>query len=96
MSAMGIEDPNKKKEADSGKAIVYTEYKMPAKQAKPASGSVPKSAQPDPTPAQTGSVSVAEAKRRKKLEKINKEFEKQLRARGLDPQTGAYVGKQKK
>ena len=41
-------------------------------------------------------LSVAEAKRRKKLEKINKEFEKQLRARGLDPQTGAYVGKQKK
>ena len=38
-----------------------------------------------------GPVSAAEAKRRKKVDKINKEFEKQLRARGIDPKTGGIM-----
>ena len=95
MEAMGIEDPNKKKKQTvSDKPVNFTEYKMPQKTAKKQMASVPSSAQS--APKQEGPVSVAEAKRRKKLDKINKEFEKQLRTRGLDPQTGAYVGKQKK
>ena len=96
MDAMGIENPKKNQPKPSDKPVNFTEYKMPQKTAKKQMASVPSSAVPSAQPKQEGPVSVAEAKRRKKLDKINKEFEKQLRARGLDPQTGAYVGKQKK
>ncbi len=89
MGAMGIEDPSKKKNAGSDKEVKYTEYKIPPKQKKTPAAAQPK-AEP---PKQEGPVSAAEAKRRKKMDKINKEFEKQLRARGVDPATGAFVGK---
>ena len=95
MASMGIEDPKKKKR-DEGKAINYTEYHIPEKKKKkPAAASVPASAMPDIT-APTGPVSAAEAKRRKKVDKINKEFEKQLRARGIDPKTGGIIMDNKK
>ena len=84
MSEMGIEDPSKKKQ-DTGAVVHFTEYKKPAPARK--KQSTPKSAQP------SGPVSAAEAKRRKKLEKINSQFERDLRARGIDPSTGAYIGK---
>ena len=38
-----------------------------------------------------GTYSAAEAKHRKKMERINSEFEKQLRARGIDPNTGGHL-----
>ena len=93
MSAMGIPDPKKQAESE-GKAVHYTEYQMPTKKKKkPAppkpTGTAGSSAAPD-TP-----VSAAEAKRRKKLDKINSDFEKQLRARGINPETGAYIGDKK-
>ena len=88
MARMGIEDPNKKK-VDEGKAINYTEYKIPDKKKKKKTPARPASAQMDEIPA--GPVSAAEAKRRKKVDKINKEFEKQLRARGIDPRTGGIM-----
>ncbi len=86
MASMGIEDPSKRKK-DEGKAINFTEYKIPPKKAKK---SAPKKAA-EPKPAETGPISAAEAKRRKKVDKINKEFEKQLRSRGIDPKTGGLI-----
>lgn len=87
MAQMGIEDPSKKK-VDEGKAINYTEYKIPDKKnKKPAAPKKPAAKQSEPT----GPVSAAEAKRRKKVDKINKEFEKQLRSRGIDPKTGGIM-----
>ena len=44
-----------------------------------------------PEPEATGPISAAEAKRRKRTEKINRDFEKQLRARGIDPKTGGML-----
>ncbi|MBR5361768.1 MAG: hypothetical protein IK134_00365 [Oscillospiraceae bacterium] len=90
MASMGIQDPRKPKK-DEGKAINFTEYKIPEKKQsrkKPASAR-PASAMPDAVP--DGPVSAAEAKRRKKVDKINKEFEKQLRSRGIDPKTGGIM-----
>ena len=92
MSEMGIDDPRKKK-ADTGAVVHFTEYKMPDP-AKKKRNTTPKSAQP--SPASSGPISAAEAKRRKKLEKINSQFERDLRARGIDPSTGAFIGKGKK
>ena len=93
MASMGIETPaaKKKKAADAGKPINYTEYKIPEKKTKK---KAPASANAAPMPtleAMGGPVSAAEAKRRKKVDKINKEFEKQLRARGIDPKTGGII-----
>ena len=92
MASMGIETPAaKKKKMDSGKPINFTEYKMPEKKQKK---KIPASAQSAPMPtleAMGGPVSAAEAKRRKKVDKINKEFEKQLRSRGIDPRTGGIM-----
>ncbi len=90
MASMGIQDPRKPKK-DEGKAINFTEYKIPEKKQsrkKPTSAR-PASAMPDAVP--DGPVSAAEAKRRKKVDKINKEFEKQLRSRGIDPKTGGIM-----
>ncbi len=87
MASMGIADPTKPKK-EEGKAINFTEYKMPTeKKKKPASK--PASAIAAPVP--EGPISAAEAKRRKKVDKINKEFEKQLRSRGIDPKTGGFM-----
>ena len=94
MAAMGIEDPSKKKQ-ENEKEIVFTEFKMPDKKKK-AHQAAEKVAQP--APAETGPISAAEAKRRKKLDRINKEFERQLKMleeQGLDPSTGAFVGRKK-
>ena len=91
MASMGIKDPSKKK--DEGKAINYTEYHIPTKKNKPAAKPKPASAIKDEEP--SGPISAAEAKRRKKVDKINKEFEKQLRARGIDPKTGGVMLDQK-
>ncbi len=97
MKSMGIETPaEKRKKLDSGKPINFTEYKMPEKKAKKR---VPASAQSAPMPVledMGGPVSAAEAKRRKKVDKINKEFEKQLRSRGIDPRTGGIILDNKK
>ncbi|MBR6760408.1 MAG: hypothetical protein IKM30_00045, partial [Oscillospiraceae bacterium] len=90
MSAMGIEQT--KSEPVEEKAIQYTEYHIPQKKKKPTPP--PKAARPDPAPA--APMSAAEAKRKKKLDKINSEFEKKLKDRGIDPETGAFVGKGKK
>ena len=87
MSEMGIEDPKKKKQ-DTDSVVHFTEYKKPDPSKKKRSG-VPRSAQPAQ---ETGPISAAEAKRRKKLEKINSQFERDLRARGIDPSTGAFIG----
>ena len=86
MSKLGIEDPRKPKK-DDGPAAHFTEYHVPPK--KKSTGSKPAKKKPE----DAGPISAAEAKRRKKLEKINKQFEKDLRARGLDPETGAFVGR---
>ena len=86
MASMGIEDPSKRKK-DEGKAINFTEYKIPPKKAKKAAPKKPAA----PKPEETGPISAAEAKRRKKVDKINKEFEKQLRSRGIDPKTGGLI-----
>ena len=94
MASMGIEDPKKKK-VDEGKAINFTEYHIPEKKKKKAPAPKPASAMPD-IQAPSGPVSAAEAKRRKKVDKINKEFEKQLRARGIDPKTGGIIIDDKK
>ncbi len=88
MSAMGIED--KKPVASDEKVINYTEYHIPQKKKKKPAAP-PKSAQPDDAPKMP--MSAAEAKRQKKLDKINQEFEKKLKDRGIDPETGAFVGK---
>ncbi|MBP0971354.1 MAG: hypothetical protein J5753_04875 [Oscillospiraceae bacterium] len=97
MASMGIETPAvRKQKQDSGKPINYTEYKIPEKKSKK---KTPASAQPAPMPtleAMGGPVSAAEAKRRKKVDKINKEFEKQLRSRGIDPRTGGIILDSKK
>ncbi len=97
MKSMGIETPaERKKKLDSGKPINFTEYKMPEKKTKKR---VPASAQSSPMPVledMGGPVSAAEAKRRKKVDKINKEFEKQLRSRGIDPITGGLILDNKK
>ena len=93
MASMGIEDPTKKK-VDEGKAINFTEYKIPDKKKKKKTPARPASAQPTEQP--SGPISAAEAKRRKKVDKINKEFEKQLRARGIDPKTGGIMIDSKK
>ena len=97
MKSMGIETPaEKRKKLDSGKPINFTEYKMPEKKTKKR---VPASAQSSPMPVledMGGPVSAAEAKRRKKVDKINKEFEKQLRSRGIDPRTGGIILDNKK
>ena len=86
MAKMGIDDPAKKK-ADEGKAINYMEYKIPEKKKKKSSPLPAAAKQKEPE----GPISAAEAKRRKKVDKINKEFEKQLRARGIDPKTGGII-----
>ena len=86
MAKMGIDDPAKKK-ADEGKAINYMEYKIPEKKKKKSSPRPAAATQKEPE----GPISAAEAKRRKKVDKINKEFEKQLRARGIDPKTGGII-----
>ena len=88
LASMGIADPSKKKK-DEGKAINYTEYKIPEKKKKKPAAARPASAVAAPVP--EGPVSAAEAKRRKKVDKINKEFEKQLRSRGIDPKTGGLI-----
>ncbi len=88
MSAMGIED--KKPVASDEKVINYTEYRIPQKKKKKPVAT-PKSAQVDEVPKMP--ISAAEAKRQKKLDKINQEFEKKLKDRGIDPVTGAFVGK---
>lgn len=97
MKSMGIETPaEKKKKLDSGKPINFTEYKMPEKKT---TKRVPASASASPMPVledMGGPVSAAEAKRRKKVDKINKEFEKQLRSRGIDPRTGGIILDNKK
>ncbi|MCQ2407829.1 MAG: hypothetical protein MJ065_04795, partial [Oscillospiraceae bacterium] len=86
MASMGIEDPSKRK-MDEGKAINFTEYKIPPKKAKKSAVKKVEA----PKPEETGPISAAEAKRRKKVDKINKEFEKQLRSRGIDPKTGGLI-----
>ena len=83
LSAMG-ETVTKKKQDDDKVAINFVEYKAPPKQ-KPASKATPKPAEP-PKPA--APMTKAEAKRQKKLDKINAEFEKQLKARGFDTTEG--------
>ena len=89
MASMGIADPSKPKK-EEGKAINFTEYKIPQeKDRKKKPVSRPASAIASPVP--DGPVSAAEAKRRKKVDKINKEFEKQLRSRGIDPKTGGIM-----
>ena len=88
MKSMGIEDPSKRKK-DEGKAINYTEYKIPEKKKKKPAAARPAASVANPVP--EGPVSAAEAKRRKKVDKINKEFEKQLRSRGIDPKTGGII-----
>ncbi|MBR6718127.1 MAG: hypothetical protein IKI77_07255 [Oscillospiraceae bacterium] len=93
MASMGIETPaQKKQKMDSGKPINFTEYKIPEKKQKkkqPVSAQS-RSAMPK-LEAESGPISAAEAKRRKKVDKINKEFEKQLRSRGIDPKTGGII-----
>ena len=93
MAKMGIEDPKKRKK-DEGKAINFTEYKIPEKKKKKPASARPAAAVANPVP--EGPVSAAEAKRRKKVDKINKEFEKQLRSRGIDPKTGGIMIDNKK
>ena len=83
LSAMG-ETVTKKKQDDDQVAINFVEYKAPPKQ-KPAPKATPKPAEP-PKPA--APMTKAEAKRQKKLDKINAEFEKQLKARGFDTTEG--------
>ena len=83
LSAMG-ETVTKKKQDDDKVAINFVEYKAPPKQ-KPAPKATPKPAEP-PKPA--APMTKAEAKRQKKLDKINAEFEKQLKARGFDTTEG--------
>ena len=93
MAKMGIEDPKKRKK-EEGKAINFTEYKIPEKKKKKPASARPAAAVANPVP--EGPVSAAEAKRRKKVDKINKEFEKQLRSRGIDPKTGGIMIDNKK
>ena len=93
MATMGIQDPSKAKK-EEGKAINYTEYKIPEKKKKKPASSRPAASMPNAVP--DGPVSAAEAKRRKKVDKINKEFEKQLRSRGIDPKTGGIILDSKK
>ena len=69
------------------KPINYVAYQMPDKKKKK-KPTTPKSARPAE---ETGPMSAAEAKRRKKVDRINKEFEKQLLARGIDPKTGGII-----
>ena len=83
LSAMG-ETVTKEKQDDDKVAINFVEYKAPPKQ-KPAPKATPKPAEP-PKPA--APMTKAEAKRQKKLDKINAEFEKQLKARGFDTTEG--------
>ena len=83
LSAMG-ETVTKKKQDDDKVAINFVEYKAPPKQ-KPAPKATPKPTEP-PKPA--APMTKAEAKRQKKLDKINAEFEKQLKARGFDTTEG--------
>ena len=83
LSAMG-ETVTKKKQDDDKVAINFVEYKAPPK-LKPAPKATPKPAEP-PKPA--APMTKAEAKRQKKLDKINAEFEKQLKARGFDTTEG--------
>ena len=83
LSAMG-ETVTKKKQDDDKVAINFVEYKAPPKQ-KPAPKATPKLAEP---PKPTAPMTKAEAKRQKKLDKINAEFEKQLKARGFDTTEG--------
>ena len=92
MASMGIQDPSKRK-VDEGKAINYTEYHIPDKKKKKPASAMPAAAKPEEP---TGPISAAEAKRRKKVDKINREFEKQLRARGIDPRTGGIMMDPKK
>ena len=86
MAKMGIETPAQKAE-NEGKAINYMEYKIPAKKKKKPASKPASAQKTEPE----GPISAAEAKRRKKVDKINKEFEKQLRARGIDPKTGGII-----
>ena len=86
LSAMG-ETVTKKKQDDDKVAINFVEYKAPPKQ-KPAPKATPKPAEP-PKPA--APMTKAEAKRQKKLDKINAEFEKQLKARGFDTTEGSRM-----
>ena len=88
MASMGIENPNHPRE--EGKAINYSEYHMPEKKKRTPARPKPKAAMPS-QPEETGPISAAEAKRRKRTEKINRDFEKQLRARGIDPKTGGML-----
>ena len=83
LSAMG-ETVTKKKQDDDKVAINFVEYKAPPKQ-KPAPKATPKLAEP---PKPTAPMTKAEAKRQKKLDKINAEFEKQLKARSFDTTEG--------
>ena len=83
LSAMG-ETVTKKKQDDDKVAINFVEYKAPPK-LKPAPKATPKPTEP-PKPA--APMTKAEAKRQKKLDKINAEFEKQLKARGFDTTEG--------
>ncbi len=94
MESMGIENPNKP--VDDGKPINYSEYHMPEKKKRTTASSTakPKASQASEEP--TGPISAAEAKRRKKLEKINRDFEKKVRASGIDPKTGGILMDPKK
>ena len=83
LSAMG-ETVTKKKQDDDKVAINFVEYKAPPKQ-KPAPKATPKPAE---LPKPAAPMTKAEAKRQKKLDKINAEFEKQLKARGFDTTEG--------
>ena len=83
LSAMG-ETVTKKKQDDDKVAINFVEYKAPPKQ-KHAPKATPKPAEP---PKPVAPMTKAEAKRQKKLDKINAEFEKQLKARGFDTTEG--------
>ena len=90
MASMGIENPDQPH--DEGKAINYSEYHIPDKKKRAAAAKAkPRAAAKPAEPEPTGPISAAEAKRRKRTEKINRDFEKQLRARGIDPKTGGML-----
>ena len=86
LSAMG-ETVSKKKDDDDKVVVDFVEYKAPPKK-KPASSTSAKSAQPQQPAAP---LTKAEAKRQKKLDKINAEFERQLKARGFDTTEGSRM-----
>jgi len=82
---MGESVSDKRRREEEEKQVVpqFTEYKPPEKKAAPA----PAPAAPkEEAPKQP--MTKAEMKRQKKLDKINAEFEKQLKARGIDLNEG--------